>query len=160
MATLNLSDKWALYAHLPHDKNWDLSSYIKMRDIVTSIDIIKTHNTMPDFLFTGCMLFLMKNNIKPRWEDPNNKNGGCFSFKIQNNNVITVWKRLTYYVISNEISQNEEFCKNVTGITISPKKNFCIIKIWMRTAKDQDPSNIVNVEGLNKRGCLFKKHTN
>ena len=49
---------------------------------------------------------------------------------------------------------------NITGITISPKKNFCIIKIWMSDCSHQNPGVItLDVKGLTAQGCLFKKHT-
>ena len=30
------------------------------------------------------MLFLMRDGIQPIWEDEKNRNGGCFSYKINN----------------------------------------------------------------------------
>ena len=40
-----------------------------------------------------------------------------------------------------------------------PKKNFCIIKIWMANCSFQNPEIITNeVNGLESQGCLFKKH--
>jgi hypothetical protein len=46
----------------------------------------------------------------------------------------------------------------VNGITISPKKNFCIIKIWISDMNHQDP-NIVNyIENLTRHGSVFKVH--
>jgi len=46
----------------------------------------------------------------------------------------------------------------INGITISPKKNFCIIKIWLENCSVQDPNIVVNIPNLMKQGCLFKKH--
>jgi hypothetical protein len=46
----------------------------------------------------------------------------------------------------------------VNGISISPKKNFCIIKIWMKNCSVQDPTLIVQIPYLTKQGCLFHKH--
>jgi hypothetical protein len=48
--------------------------------------------------------------------------------------------------------------KHINGITISPKKNFCIIKIWLSTSELQDPNVIININNLSKQGCLFKRH--
>ena len=45
---------------------------------------VKKH--LNESLLTVCMFFIMKNNVKPVWEDDNNKDGGCFSFKLQNKN--------------------------------------------------------------------------
>jgi hypothetical protein len=46
----------------------------------------------------------------------------------------------------------------INGITISPKRNFCIIKIWLSDCSMQNPSSIVPLDNLTKLGCLFKKH--
>ena len=42
-------------------------------------------------------MFLMKDNINPLWEDDNNKNGGCFSFKVFNKDIETVWKKVFFH---------------------------------------------------------------
>ena len=102
----------------------------------------------------------MREGIKPTWEDPKNRNGGCFSYKVSNKNVHKVWKDLSYVVIGGTISTNSNFVKCVSGITISPKKNFCIIKIWMSDCNNQNPAIVTgDVKGLISQGCLFKKHT-
>jgi hypothetical protein len=102
----------------------------------------------------------MREGIKPIWEDVKNRNGGCFSYKVINKNVYDVWREFTYALVGNTISTNESFVASVNGITISPKKNFCIIKIWMSNCTFQNPDIITNeVTGLDSHGCLFKKHT-
>jgi hypothetical protein len=106
------------------------------------------------------MLFMMKEGIKPTWEDPKNRNGGCFSYKVSNKYVYKVWKDLTYVVVGGTISKQQPFVNCVTGITISPKKSFCIIKIWMADCNHQNPAIVTpDVKGLQPQGCLFKKHT-
>ena len=106
------------------------------------------------------MLFLMRQGIKPIWEDEKNRNGGCFSYKVANKNVYEVWRDLTYVLIGESISNNIVFVNSVTGITISPKKNFCIVKIWMTNCDHQNPTVVTSdVKNLIPQGCLFKKHT-
>jgi hypothetical protein len=57
------------------------------------------------------------------------------------------------------ISKNINFVNCVTGITISPKKNFCIIKVWMTNCENQNPAIVTDdVKGLVAQGCIFKKH--
>ena len=104
------------------------------------------------------MLFVMRHGITPMWEDKRNKNGGCFSYKVVNKNVPDVWKQLFYLLCGETICVDPAYQKNINGITVSPKKNFCIIKIWLDTAQIQDPNIIVNIPNLIKQGCLFKKH--
>ncbi len=152
-----LSDKWTLWAHLPHDTNWTLSSYSKIHTFDTVEDTISLCETLPEKMIKNCMLFLMKDNIKPTWEDPKNRDGGCFSYKINNKQVNESWKTIFYNVVGRSISNNKAFSKSVNGITISPKKNFCIIKVWLNTCQYQNP-DFIRVRNLSNQACLFKKH--
>ena len=155
-----LSDKWTLWAHLPHNTDWSIKSYIPISTFATVEDTLAVTETLPAILVENCMLFMMREGIKPTWEDPKNRNGGCFSYKVSNKNVHKVWKDLTYVVVGSSVSKNANFVNCVSGITISPKKNFCIIKIWMTDCNNQNPSIVTSdVKGLLAQGCLFKKHT-
>ena len=155
-----LSDKWTLWAHLPHNTDWSIKSYIPISTFSTIEDTIGVTETLPHIVVENCMLFMMKEGIKPTWEDPRNRNGGCFSYKVTNKNVYKVWKELTYVVAGGSVSKNINFINCVSGITISPKKNFCIIKIWMTDCNNQNPAIVTgDVKGLIPQGCIFKKHT-
>ena len=154
-----LLDKWDLYYHLPHDKNWDISGYtIIMKSIDTAEKVILLNEHINENVVNNCMLFVMRTGITPMWEDPKNRNGGCFSYKISNKYVHELWKNLFYLLCGETICVDKKHNKHINGITISPKKNFCIIKIWLDTSLYQDPNIIVNVNNLSKQGCLFKKH--
>ena len=153
-----LSDKWVLWAHLPHDTDWSLKSYIKIMDIMTLEDLVMIQKSIPEKMVKNCMLFLMKKNINPTWEDPRNINGGCFSFKVSNKTVFNGWNKLLLTLVSNNICKNEKFMNKITGITISPKKTFCIVKIWMESVQFQNTDVLENVAYLNVHGCLFKRH--
>ena len=155
----SLSNNWTLWAHLPHNTDWSLNSYIPISTFTNVEETIGVTETLPPVLVENCMLFIMKEGVKPIWEDPNNRNGGSFSYKILNKNVYNVWKELTYALVGGTISKQQGFINCVTGITISPKKSFCIIKIWMADCKHQNPSIVTTeVNGLIPQGCLFKKH--
>ena len=154
-----LANKWTMWAHLPHDIDWSINSYKKIYTMQTVEEAIALTETLPDVLVKICMLFLMKEGIKPIWEDPKNRAGGCFSYKISNKCVYEVWKELSYVLVGETISSQNTFVANVTGITISPKKNFCIIKIWTSNCVNQNPNIITgDVKGMTSLGCLFKKH--
>jgi len=155
----NLIGKWDLYYHLPHDKNWDLSSYtVIMNSIDTAEKLISLNETINENIVKNCMLFVMRSGITPMWEDPKNRNGGCFSYKVSNKQVYEVWKNLFYLMCGDSLCENPANSKHINGITISPKKNFCIIKIWLDVSSLQDPNIIVQIPNLLKQGCLFKKH--
>ena len=155
-----LSETWCLWAHLPHDTDWSLKSYKNIYTVTSIEETIAVMESLPEMLVKNCMLFLMRNGIKPTWEDPRNRDGGCFSYKVSNKHVYNVWKELSYVLVGNTISANDDFVANVSGITISPKKNFCIIKIWMATCEYQNPTIITSeIMNLLSAGSIFKKHT-
>jgi hypothetical protein len=155
-----LSDRWIMWAHLPHDTNWTLKSYKKILGFNALEDIIALNQNIADCVIKNCMLFVMKNNINPLWEDPLNKNGGCFSFKVTNKNVVDIWKRFVYCLVGNTITDDMNLLNAITGVTISPKKAFCIIKIWITNCQYQNPTSLSKQLGIPFDGCLFKKHIN
>ena len=155
----NLSDQWTLWAHLPHDTDWSINSYKKIYTVSYVEELIALIETLPDILVKNCMLFFMRDGIKPTWEDPKNRNGGCFSYKVSEKNVFDTWKQLSFMIAGQSVSKQVGFVNKVTGITISPKKKFCIIKIWMTDCSNQNPAIITNeIRDINPQGCLFKKH--
>jgi hypothetical protein len=159
-SSFNLTDdKWNLYYHLPQDPDWTKNGY---KIIMSNINYLEEVNSLckhiNENIIKSCMLFVMKDNIFPTWEDPCNKNGGCFSYKVPNKQVFNVWNNLFKYLCSNTLSNNTNASKHINGITISPKKNFCIVKIWLDCIEYQDPQIIKNIDFLNSNGCIFKKH--
>ena len=82
-----LNDKWTLWAHLPHDIDWTVKSYKKILTFDSVESAITLCETIPEKMINNCMLFLMRDGILPMWEDNKNKNGGCFSYKVNNKNV-------------------------------------------------------------------------
>ena len=154
-----LLDKWNLYYHLPQNKNWDLSSYsLILGDIDCAEKVVSISEAINENIVKSCMLFIMRQHITPMWEDPKNRKGGCFSYKVSNKQVGEVWKYLFYHLCGETLAQKAADSSHINGITISPKKNFCIIKIWLDTTDLKDPAIITHIPNLEKQGCLFKKH--
>ena len=153
-----LSDKWTFWAHLPHDTDWTINSYKSLLTVSTIEEMIAILDCLPATLVNNCMLFMMRDGVMPLWEDKNNCDGGCFSYKINNNHVKQVWDELCCLVVGSTISKDKKFVSNITGITISPKKSFCIMKIWMQDCSQQNVTKIKEIKNLSSQGCLFKKH--
>ena len=153
-----LETKWVLWAHLPHDTDWSLKSYKKIYEFSTVEEILSIYANLPPKLVVNCMLFLMRSGISPTWEDPRNRKGGCFSYKLNNKNVPDCWRKISFSTCGETLSSNIKLQKTINGITISPKKNFCILKVWTSTCDYQDARQIKADSGITANGCLFKKH--
>ena len=154
-----LSDEWNLFYHLPQNKSWVLSSYITICGNIHELDeLIAINVAVSDHIIRNCMLFLMRTGIQPVWEDVKNRSGGCFSYKVVNDSVPEVWRTLVYLLCGNTLMTNAENMKLVNGITVSPKKQFSIIKIWLRDCSLQNPDVVVDFPNLKKFGGMFRKH--
>ena len=153
-----LSDTWILWAHLPHDTDWSIKSYTKIFEFNTLEQAVTITEMLPPKLIVNCMLFLMRKGINPIWEDERNRNGGCFSYKIINKDVPGAWKQMSYLLVGETMTDNVKMLSHINGITISPKKNFCIMKVWVANCLFQDATVIRDVEGVSSHGCLFKRH--
>ena len=151
---------WTLWAHLPRDTRWELSSYKKIMTFRSAEEAIVLTESIPHKMVRNCMLFIMREGITPMWEDPRNKYGGSFSYKVSNKIVPVAWRDLTYKLVGESMIVDPSGQNAINGITISPKKNFCVIKVWMANCDSQD-SNIIGdtVQGIASYGCLFKKHS-
>jgi hypothetical protein len=153
-----LNDKWDLYYHLPQNSNWDLSSYTIIQKSINTAETVKLLSEhIHSNIVKHCMLFAMRTGITPMWEDARNRNGGYFSYKVSNKHVYEVWKHLFTMVCGETLCVNPNHNKHINGITLSPKKQFCIVKIWLDGIDIQDPNSIVSIPNLLKQGCLFKK---
>ena len=154
-----LNYKWSIWYHLPNDTDWTIDSYTRLFDYETVEQCAALNSLISEKLLSSCMFFIMKDDIAPVWEAPENINGGCFSFKIQNKFVSSIWKTLAFSIAGQTLFEDENIMSAVNGITISPKKYFCIIKVWMNTNKYNDiklfDNNIIKFTEC----CIFKKHT-
>ena len=105
------------------------------------------------------MFFCMKKNIFPNWEDPLNRQGGCLSFKVPAKDIMKEWNQILLYCINNNILTEKN--NEVNGISISPKKEFNIIKIWFRLNKsDEYKQNfLVNRDNFQIEKSIFRAHT-
>lgn len=158
---MELEDSWTLWAHLPHDIDWAITSYKEIYTFSSLDEAIVCFDMLPAGLIENCMLFLMRKGIQPIWEDPKNRNGGCFSFKVSASDVCAAWKALSFVLIGETISiVDARFTQSCTGISISPKKNFCILKIWLTNCNYSDTKAITPElnDYLILDGCFLKKH--
>ncbi len=126
---------WNVWYHYDKD-NWKLSGYKNIYEITDISSFWKLYNNWNKL--GGILnkhLFLMKENITPVWEDINNINGGCWSYKIHEDNAEELWEDLSVYLVCNLMST--VISDEILGISISFKKNnYAVIKIWNKNSKN------------------------
>ena len=157
MNDYTLNNKWVLWFHSLKNPNWDNKSYIKVIEIKTLLDFKLLNDVLRINHLQNGMFFLMKNDIFPTWEDPKNRLGGCISFKYDNN-ILKEWLKILLLCITNNLS-NKKNINEINGLSISPKKEFNIVKVWIKN-DSKDHKNILKPYEpfiiLDK--SIYKKH--
>ena len=155
---------WCIWYHNPHDKNWALNSFDKLYEFDSLESFWDLFQVWDDHLphISDGMFFLMRkvndNYIYPLWEDKNNRNGGFWSFKVDKTTAEEIWLNLSICLVSEDLCINEDYSL-INGISISPKKNFCIIKIWNNNINKSDFGIIKKFsDKLDYTECMYKCH--
>jgi len=151
-----LNDIWSLYFHDPYDINWDISSYKNIGTISSVEEFIYYFKSFKEFFKNG-MFFIMREHIIPRWEDENNKNGGCFSYKIPASDLDDKWFNICSSILGESLGQNDIISNNINGISISPKKFSYIIRIWIKDNK-YARKELYNLKIPKYTNILYKNH--
>lgn len=150
----DLDNKYVLWHHKVNDKNWDINSYKQVIKINTIEDYWIYIDSLEDKFINNTMFFLMKTGILPTWEDAENIKGGCISIKLPLKESIYLWRIACKYIVSNKLNEND----NITGISISPKNSFNIIKIWFNKEINMDTYQFPDEFKLKDIYILFKLH--
>lgn len=140
-----INDVWNLYFHDPYDVNWNNESYLRLSTIASVDDFWKNHLILKTNIQKG-MFFIMRDGIFPSWDASPNINGGCLSIKILKENLAEFWEDLVIKMLGETIvkDSHRSAWSSVNGLSTSPKKHFCIIKIWLKDKilNDKDYFNI------------------
>lgn len=154
-----LNTNWVLWFHNPEDNDWSLESYVKVATINSFEIFWQLYNNLNKGNIENGMFFLMREGINPLWEDSKNVNGGCWSFKIFKKNIYDSWIDVSINLVNETLTKELDNSDTITGISLSPKKAFCIVKVW-NNDKTKNSNSILsdNIINLNLKESLYKPH--
>ena len=127
-----LVNQWKIWYHSINDNNWNNESYKLIYNIGNLLDVKTVNELMKDNHLQNAMFFIMKNDIFPTWEDPENREGSSISYKIPASYLKDNWSLLLEKIIFQDYLKDKSKNSEINGISISPKKEFNIIKIWLK----------------------------
>lgn len=134
-------DSWTLYFHGKNDKNWSIESFIKLGPICSWNQFWSIINCLEEHNFSKGMFFLMRGNIPPLWENSQNIRGGAYSFCVNQEDAGKSFIKCSIACMIGKI--NKDIGNTINGISITPKRNFNVIKIWNKDCtKFKDIDNI------------------
>jgi len=151
-----LNNRWKLWYHSINENKWTKDTYKKIYECENLYDFNYITETFKQEHYQNGMFFLMKNDIFPNWEDPYNRNGGCLSFKIPSKDIINEWNDILLRVITGHFFESHD---EINGISISPKKEFNIIKLWIKNDDFNYKDELKKIsENVSIGNTLYKKH--
>jgi hypothetical protein len=151
-----LNSSWTVWIHKanvgPETENWTEDTY-------TSIYVINSVGSFWRFFNNFQMLdkvnyqyFIMRNKIKPIWEDNDNRNGSICSFRVEYGPCAMTCMSL---LIMNEtfMTGNDD----INGISYSIKHKSILIKVWYKIGTNKVVDKIP-IEFMNKLDAFIKNN--
>lgn len=138
---LVFSSEWVMWMHGMHDEDYSLASYKVLwsaRDLQT---FIAHMDRVREDEWAANMYFFMREGVTPRWEDPRNKRGGSWSFRVNKNFCYTTWFSMCLQSMGECLFKDLAEMKNVNGLSLSPKNNTTTIRVWCA-----EPHHVLNLQ--------------
>lgn len=142
-SSLFLNSTWKLYIHNLTEKDWSLDSYKYVCSFKTIEDFWNFFNNYTDF--RNFNFYIMRENIKPVYEDEENKNGYSYSYIIPGRKVTETFVDILVKMVSENLL-DEKNAYEICGVSLTPKpKGISILKVWL---KNKD--NVLNLRTNNE----------
>lgn len=150
---------WTAYFYEPEDTLWTASSYKLIQKITSWEALGALLRELGPHKTTNGLLRIMRGDISPLWENKANIRGGSYCLKVPRRSAIEVFTR--YLAAAALGSAAKDTANEIVGVTISPKKGFCIIKIWNLNAKAfGKPSDLELLhDDVKEAEILYRCHT-
>ena len=144
-----LNTKWTAYVRDNHDTTWGGDSHKVLKKIEYIEDFLSFKNSFKSF--GSKQVYIMRENIEPKWEAPENVNGGSWGYKIENPENSKFFKPIIDRVIARLIGEqlvHPKWSSEITGLYIRPKRDSINLKIWLKNHEVQVPLNLTDIDGL------------
>ena len=138
--TTRFQHSWILWYHDPENHDYSLNGYVRIADFSTPQQMWSVVEAIPKDAWECGMFFFMRDGFKPLWDCPENEHGGSWSKKVDISNIHDIFIDLMVHCVANDVLvKNKE---TLAGITVSPKGQFSIIKVWNTSIAINDRTNL------------------
>jgi hypothetical protein len=127
---------WILWYHDPNNSDYSLESYIRVMEVKTAEEFWAIVEGISNEAWNSGMFFFMKEGYRPLWDAPENDRGGAWSKKVDASETQNVFIDCMVHCLAGSFLKSHN--DTIVGVTLSPKGNFHIIKIWNTTTAVSD----------------------
>jgi hypothetical protein len=150
-----LTKSYNFYYHAPENNDYSLESYNEILSFNSLEEFWILDKFVRKDMIENGMFFIMADPILPIWEDKNNINGGCISWKVDRKNSYKYWIDSVGHFLTQNLGKHTT---KVNGVSISPKKNSSIIKLWFSEEIDIENMNLPSSFVLANDKIIYKSH--
>jgi len=117
-----------LWFHSQVNPDWSPSSYERVFETGDAEELGSLLRATAPIVPSG-VFFAMKAESFPAWEHPSHQGGGCMSYTIPCGEAGDFFAHTVASALSPGWILPEEA---VNGVSVSPKKGYCVVRIWLR----------------------------
>jgi hypothetical protein len=129
---IHLAEPMTVYFHDYENTNWNHESYELLFTVKTVGEFWTIFNTLKEKISMG-MFFFMKGSTFPKWESAGMTERYTFaSAKVLKPKSIEFMEQTLVSMLSNTLHKTLP-PQTIRGVSISPKKHFCIVKAWIKS---------------------------
>ena len=155
----SLNTPWKIWYHSITDNNWKNNSYKMVYQMNNLLDVNLVIDKIQSNHLQNSMFFIMRNDMFPTWEYVDNREGCCISFKIPGSDLKKHWDFILKEILTENIFTDKDKHLELNGFSISPKKEFNIIKFWLKNDNKNYDEFIKEYEPFFvKKKSIHKKH--
>lgn len=162
-ADIRFPDRWCLWYH------YDMSSWTpaSFKSLATISSVGELWAVIDGLLSTENLLlehlYVMREGIAPVWEDKRNRNGGCWSIKVDLKDAVTIFVKILAHVLGENSlfsSSGENLSKHITGVSFCSKNSYSVITQAWVDDKNLHKINLLhpNISGKFLAEIIFRSH--
>lgn len=129
-----LQNKWIIWGHEINVDDWSIESYKQIYEFDTIEDFWIFFNNIKHF--KDFMLFVMRGDTLPIYEDKMCENGGFYSYVVPINKLGNSINLLLTRMIGETLTDKEVY-DEIIGMSVSPKGSRGVIKIWNKNKNER-----------------------
>jgi hypothetical protein len=139
-----LFDAWCLYClsnPVTKEENFDPTLVFRIDSVAT---FWRTMNNLPppSELPPPTSMYLFRDDINPKWEDPKNCDGGVWRLKVPNSKINSVWELVSCRTIGE--SWVKEHRNVVNGIVLKVREKAFYIEVWVTQKQEHFPKDLLS----------------
>lgn len=125
---------WTLYFRHPGETKWTLNTFLSLGTVTTWGEFWALMDALGNESCGESMYYMMNDPFPPLWESHQNIRGGYYSFRCGKREAADAYHNYLIGAMLGSLSTDPN-TNRITGISISPKRGFNIVKIWNTDSK-------------------------